>query len=185
MFLVLQFVGQIPSNHRLTQATNQPQVAFPQAAPSTQQTNFLSQEIHNKGLFQQKAPNLGSNTGNLYNNQPNQHIFAGNGQDFNRIVSGAELVESLPKFEQHITETVPLSEINKPFGPFRQISSIQSSSLPIITQAQAVPTQSVEQISIQKPRIQEQNRIQQQHFEHNQNIIQVHAPQRQQQSQVS
>lgn len=114
-----------PSNHRLAP---QPSI-LPHTVDSNRNINVASQEnTQNKVLFQSKDALLGQAAPNSITNQPSPSLFTGNSQEFNRLVSGAELVESLPKFEQHITETVPLSEINKPFSPFRQLTSIQSSS---------------------------------------------------------
>lgn len=122
--------------------------------------NYQLPPIHNNVLFQQKAPNLNPN---------GQQAGA---QEFNRLVPNAELVESLPKYEQHITENVPLSEINKPFSPFRTLVQTQQEARPqttvqtfesnqIHSQTQHIPAQSQQQ-SIQLQSQPQQNQLQSQ-----------------------
>lgn len=112
------------SNIRLPVATRTP----PPSAPLIHQLEHnqkvkLSAPEANPAIYEHGSFLAPQNSAVNPSNQPH---FAGNTQDFNHLVSGAELVESLSKFEQHITETVPLSEINKPFSPFRQLASLQS-----------------------------------------------------------
>lgn len=159
-----------PNNHRLPQSTVQPQSPQFNTVQSNHnqnhnQNHHQNQNQHqnhgpnpsfpqpptqeptaNKVLFPQKTTHLAPTPSNHIINQPSQHFYHGHTQEFNRILSGAELVESLPKFEQHITETVPLSEINKPFSPFRQLASIQTAGV-----IDAQPIQQSIQQSIQQP----------------------------------
>lgn len=135
-----------------------------------------NEPAHSKIVFQSNLPL--SDTKKIVNSQQQQpqqqHHYHGSTQEFNRLVTGAELVESLPKFEQHITETVPLSEINKPFSPFRQFPTIQSSSSNSIN-SQIVPqpqlfqqSQQLQQVVNKKPQFSQQEQIllQQQHQHH-------------------
>lgn len=90
------------SNHRLApQSTHQQPhntISLPYTVDANRNTNFATQEnVQNKGLFQQKAAILGQSNANNIINQPNQPHFPGSSQEFNRLVSGAELVESLPR----------------------------------------------------------------------------------------
>lgn len=136
------------NNHRLAPSPIQSNT-LPITNPTSsnnQNGHIPSQEsTQNRVHFQQKGAHLGSSSSNGIFNQANQPLFPG-------FVSGAELVESLPKFEQHITETVPLSEINKPFSPFRQLASIQSTSVRLDSN-QAQHVQHSAHNSQQNPRV--------------------------------
>ncbi|XP_031620602.1 uncharacterized protein LOC116339090 [Contarinia nasturtii] len=147
-----------PTNHRLVPSTIQP---FIKSSSHTSEPNrnvnlSPSPQDNNKNFFQQKGVHFGQSTSS--NIQPQLHS-SGNSQEFNRFVSGAELVESLPKFEQHITETIPLSEINKPFSPFRHLTSVQSTGIRIDT-APLLSQQTKKSIFIQgQQQAQQQNHI--------------------------
>lgn len=135
------------------------------APPSFAQLN-QQQTISNNIIYQQRP--LGPTSSPIIFPQAGQPtILPAIAQEFNRAVPNAELIESLPKFEQHITETVPLSEINKPFSPFRQLASlsfgsnqaqqsIQTQSIQTQQQQQQVPQQVSQQQSIQSQQLQSQ-----------------------------
>lgn len=110
-----------PNNHRFILSPSQSQSHTKPNSHGSVVNSPASSNQNNKILFQQT--HLVQNTPPSTPPSNLQKPFTGDSQDINRFVSGAELVESLPKFEQHITETVPLSEINKPFSPFRQLTS--------------------------------------------------------------
>lgn len=166
---------------------NQQQDSNAQRQPTLLQPvpNF-SQELptHNTVLFQQKAPNLATanagstqSTTNNFNSQQHSTIFGSTTQDFNRIVSGAELIEALPKYEQHITETVPLSELNKPFSPFRQLATITQQ---VPGQQQVQEQQLIQQSFEHAKLLQEQQQQQNQQRQQQQQQRQQQQQQRQQ-----
>lgn len=138
-------------------------------APPNYNSNPQPQFTANNGLFQQRAPNLGSTA------------------QFNRVVTGAELVESLPKYEQHITETVPLSEINKPFGrPSNQQPQLTSGFNPLSGNPyQQLRQQATNQLQLQQPGPIAQQTIQQpsnqqHHIQHHQQQTHSHQTHSQQ-----
>lgn len=173
-FTQSQFVQSQPGPVQSTKPVQSEQHRFgpvPNFNPS--QTQFTP----NNGLFQQRAPNL-AQPPNVVQQQSNVAQQTSHNQNipaqFNRLVTGAELVEAVPKFEQHITETVALSEINKPFGRSPP-QNTQPSQLTVafnnIYQQQQKPSQA-------QPH-QQQTQI---HIQQSQQSQQLHQQQQQQQT---
>lgn len=82
------------------------QIVQSQQQQLQQQTSSAQQQNQLTGtgaLVQKNPPNL---------NGLQQHGLG----EFNQLAPGAELIESVPKYEQHITQTIPLSQINQPFA---------------------------------------------------------------------
>lgn len=93
----------------------------------------------------QNAPNLAGQT-----HQPPV------GQDFvNKVITGAELVASVPKFEQHITQTVPFGQ---PIRPYELPSTGQQNNYQVEQQQNA---QSHKQQQQQLQQTQQHHRFQQ------------------------
>lgn len=166
------------NNYRLTPSNIQSHIHISQSHESDPNRNgninFSQQEKSNKEHFHQKNAHYGQTASNDIINQP---VFSGNAQELNHIVSGAELVESLPKFEQHITETVPLSEINKPFSPFRQLASIQSTGVRSDTSSQRKQNSELTREQQRQQKDIYEKKLMQQSFQNSKPMQQPHAKQ--------
>ncbi len=97
---------------------------------------FYQQNVQGGGLVQQNPPNFSGNQDeqrpflpssnfNIENQRPSipSQIFNSDVRQNYRhpeIVTGAELVQSVPKYEQHITETIPAIPNNQIYRPLVQ-----------------------------------------------------------------
>lgn len=115
---------------------------------------FYQQNVQGGGLVQQNAPNFNTNSEdqrpflpspnfnpeNLRPNVPGQTFSSDVRPNYRQpeIVTGAELVQSVPKYEQHIIETIPAIPNNQIYRPLLQSIPQQTVAQP---QPQPLPPQ--------------------------------------------
>lgn len=160
-----QITQQQPPHPQL-QSFNQPQQ---QPAAHFERPVLPDSHIQGGGLQLQNAPNLATR-------QPVGHDFA------NKVITGAELVASVPKYEQHITQSVPFGQ---PIRAFDRPAVVHPSPVANYHDELQQPQQQQQRPQLQlqpqqQPQYQQQQ--QQQHYQPQQ-LPQQQIPQNHQQPQ--
>lgn len=112
----------------------QQQQQLQQQQQQIQQQQYQQQQQQRQAQLQQQQQQT-YNFNQQQQQQPSQQYPVDpEVNEFQKFVPGAELIQSVPKYEQHITQTVPLSQINQPFA--RPISTqLQNAPAPVAPSA--------------------------------------------------